>query len=96
MKPFWVSWWASGDVPFELRSPWWVTGERFPEGDIDAPTQKSVCAAVMAVDKNDAKTKVIAAHDELIELEWRFVRECKLGWSPYSDRFPQADWMVWS
>jgi len=29
------------------------------------------------------------------DVEWRFVEERPDDWSPFSDRFPQADWMEW-
>lgn len=92
MKPFWISWWQHPTVAHELHSPWWYTGER-GVGDDDA--QSSICAAVMAEDEDDAKRRVIAAHDEPVELEWRFVEERAPDWSPFNSRFLQSDWMVW-
>lgn len=91
MTPFWLSWYhpikAGG---FELNSPWWISGSRFePEAD-------TIVAAVKAVDEDDAWEIIRAAYDTPPEeIEKRF---CKVleAQEPFSERFPRADWMVWS
>jgi hypothetical protein len=89
MKNYWVSWYADEDVAFTLNTPWWCTGWRCADG------AATVCAAVKAMNEYDAKDVIVAAHDDLVSLEWRFVNERPDEWSPFCDRFPRADWMVW-
>jgi hypothetical protein len=88
---FWLSWWhMEADGAFEIVSPWWVSGER---GD----GAMAVCAAVLAVNEEAAKEAVMACHDLRPEtLEWRFCEQKAAGWSPFSSRFVQAEWMQWS
>lgn len=93
-KPFWLSWESRdphGLGTFELSSPWWISGY----GDDSA----LICAAVMAEDEDSAIDIVIASFDEPrpdgLDIDWRFVNEREPGWSPFSERFPKADWMVW-
>lgn len=88
IRPFWVSWYGTGKE-FELHSPWWISGWRD-----DQPT---ICAAVRAIDELSAKAQIIDAHDEVLDKlpEWRFVEERPEDWSPFSGRFPRADWMQW-
>lgn len=87
LKPFWVSWWSE-KLAFELHSPWWITGESH-DG------RKTVCAAVMASDQATALNTLLEAHDNPLDFEIRFSEEKPIGWSPFSDRFPRADWMDW-
>lgn len=86
---WWLSWYATADVgPFELHSPWWISGCRL---DDDART---VCAAIRASDEDAAREIVFASHDARpAQVEFRFIR--RLDRSPFSDRFPRADWMQW-
>jgi len=88
---YWVSWYHhKGMGDFELHSPWWISGERMSD---DA---KSICAAVEAQHEAGAKCAVFHAYDkEVTEIEWRFCNERADDWSPYCERFPKADWMVW-
>lgn len=88
---FWVSWFAA-DSPFTLESPWWISGARLFG---DGREQATVCAAVEADDEDDARWVIERAHDKRVSLEWRFVERKADNWSPYSERFPAAGWMVW-
>lgn len=92
-KPFWVSWYSPRELgPWQLRSPWWVSGFAL-EADGDVPT---ICAAVMAEDEAGAKQRVMASYDtEPSGLEWRFCEPRPADWSPFNDRFPAAKWMQW-
>jgi hypothetical protein len=78
---------------FELNSPWWISGE-----NDDAHI---ICAAVRARSEDHAKLLIIMSHDvEHVEwasqdINWRFVEERPDTWSPFSDRFPRAEWMKW-
>lgn len=92
MKNYWLSWRHIVDKlgPFELASPWWISGYA------PAINADSVCAAVKAVDVDQAKETIFKAYDVRPEtLEFRFCEERPVGWTPYSERFPQADWMEW-
>ena len=90
MNPCWLSWWHAG--AFELHSPWWESGWRIlADGDSD---QASICAAVMAENEDDAKRRVVEAHDDKsVDIEWRFVKERAESWEPFCERFPRAGWM---
>jgi hypothetical protein len=91
MNNYWLSWYHSTALgPFELHSPWWVSGERVSDG------AATVCAAVKANDEKSAKLAVIASYDETPTwLEWRFCEEKPVGWEPFGDRFPRGYWMQW-
>ena len=89
--PFWLSWWHSHEYmgAFELHSPWWVSGY----GD---DGRVSICAAICARNAIDASKKVWCSYDkEPPTLNFRFCEERPPGWSPFSERFPRADWMEW-
>jgi len=86
-KPFWLSWIAK-DADFTIPFPWWVSG--FTD---DTPI---VCCAVWAQDEEKAKQIIKDAHfvgDP--DIEFRFCEEKAPDWSPFCDRFPRADWMIW-
>lgn len=87
-KPYWISWWADKTIMFEWNGPWWVSGYR---GD----NKESIAAAVIAESEEDARKKILASHDQSVDLEWRFVLERPLDWKPFSDRFMKAQWMIW-
>lgn len=91
MTKFWVSWHHTDKLgEFELHSPWWVSGQR---GDDDAA---SICAAVQADSAQGAMNLVLKSYDETPQsLEWRFVEDRSEDWTPFSGRFPKADWMQW-
>ena len=64
-RPFWVSWWHR-DVGFTWAGPWWISAVRADDAD-------AVCAAVMALDEDDARARIAAAHEDPEALiEWRF------------------------
>jgi hypothetical protein len=90
-KKFWVSWYHkddSGDGPFELGSPWWVSGSY--TGGV------TIVAAALAPDEDSAKTKILGAYDSADpRLEWRFCDVQADDWVPFTGRFPRAEWMVW-
>lgn len=88
-KNYWISWYHVREFgEFELHFPWWVTGTRVYD------RAETVCAAVQAESEADARLMVEAAYDRPpYDVEWRFVTEKPLGWSPYSDRFRQGEWM---
>jgi hypothetical protein len=88
---FWISWYHTEDLgPFELHSPWWVSGYR---GDDDAAT---ICAAVHADSEHAAKNIIDRAYDSPPgQLEFRFCEARGPRWVPFSERFPKAEWMVW-
>lgn len=87
---WWVSWW--GQSGFNLRLPWWISGER--DGEDDEGRVSSFCAAVLA-NSEDAARAVIANTTGTKIAEWRFVEPRPVDWSPFCDRFPRADWMQW-
>lgn len=93
LKNFWVSWYCKpGSMgKFELHWPWWVSGMRMSD------EAETICAAVRAESSDAAMIIIEQAHDEPrpLPLEWRFVSPRDPSWSPFSDRFPKADWMKW-
>lgn len=91
MRRWWVSWYADGDTSFEWHGPWWISGHR----PMDRSTAHTIVAAVVADDADDAKAKIVAAHDKTVDLEWRFREARNDDWSPFCERFPRADWMRW-
>lgn len=90
LKNFWVSWFATPEQgEFEIHSPWWFSGTR-----LDGAS--TVVAAVKATDADAARIMVFESYDRPpFKLDWRFVEERPDDWSPFSDRFPRADWMKW-
>lgn len=92
MRRYWISWYAPPELgPFELHSPWWISGRRCSD---DALT---ICAAIQAADEDAVREVVYASFDERpASLEFRFCHEAEPEWIPFCDRFPRADWMVWS
>jgi len=97
LRNYWVSWYCPPDKygKFELHWPWWETGFRLSDN------ASTICAAVRAVSEHQARLIVAMAHDADVmdwasrEIEWRFVDEQPSVWSPYGDRFQEADWMRW-
>jgi hypothetical protein len=90
MKNWWISWWHETEFgAYEFRGPWWISGE-------DAGGRQSVCAAVRAPSEEAAEALVSHLYDAGgIEPEIRFCEERPVGWSPFCDRFPRANWMEW-
>jgi len=88
---WWISWYAHPeDGPFELHTPWWVSGFTMED-----PSRDTIVAAVQAESEEDAWDVVLMSYDEVpTQLEKRFCDP--LGdKEPFSDRFPRADWMQW-
>lgn len=89
LRSYWCSW--STRETHELHYPWWVSGTILRNNSEDATIY---CAAVRAESEHDARAIIRTAYVAPPRfLEWRFVDECTDDWSPYSDRFPRADWM---
>lgn len=88
---YWISWYseASADT-FELHSPWWTSGYAFdPDRDI-------LVAAVRASDEAEAWAIIEGAYDNPGGVyERRFCDVLPESVPPFSDRFPQAEWMAW-
>jgi hypothetical protein len=94
-KAFWISWqhYMEAMGPFELHSPWWVSGYG---NDEDGPYD-SICAAVRANDEEAAKALVAASYDDAPDtVKWRFCEPRPDTWTPFCERFPKTDWMKWS
>lgn len=94
MKRYWCRFTALATElqHFEYHGPWWLTGEvcaRVP--------QHCICAAVQAESDEGAKAILAGCFDR--GHGWAqvdFVIEKPEGWTPFSERFPQADWMQWA
>lgn len=91
---WWASWYAPAPMgEFELHSPWWVSGYALDEHEEHVPI---VCAAVRAGTETEAMAEVCAAYDNppaAEDVRWRFCET--LDGSPFTDRFPQSEWMAW-
>lgn len=90
---FWVSFWGDNTVlpHFEMHRPWWISGE-------DMAERKAICCAVIAPDEEAVKKYVRSCFDKgkaPDTIEYRFINIRRDDWSPFSDRFPKADWMDW-
>lgn len=101
MKRFWISWYHTPVMgQFELHSPWWVSGARHVADRLafdEVREEPTICAAVQADHEEAAKAIVQASYDvPPHEIEWRFCEERPDDWSPFSGRFPKADWMKWT
>lgn len=90
MNNYWISWWHEPSFsPFELYSPWWISGEAHDGA-------QSICAAIKAIDEHDARCIVLNSYDSLPDkLRFRFNSYREKDWTPFSDRFQKADWMKW-
>lgn len=98
-KKWWVSWFWPPDLgSFTLYWPWWISGSRvtLDKNDRIKEEEHTICAAIQAESEEAAMGIVIACFDEKPKaMEWRFVEEKPDDWSPFCDRFPRADWMLW-
>ncbi len=93
LKPYWLSW-TSKTEAFVMYFPWWISGYECHEKE-DRPT---ICAAVWARSQQAAKDIIKNSHFEQsdgLNIEYRFCEERPLDWSPFCDRFPRGDWMIW-
>lgn len=89
LTPFWISFWTSTPEHFEYHGPWWESGSDFDD-------RRSLCAAVMAEDEEDAKRIISKAFDDgFAPDDWRFAEPEETAWSPFNDRFQRQDWMKW-
>jgi hypothetical protein len=94
MNAYWISYYVPEDrmKDFELHSPWWISGETMEDR-----IRVTVVAAVRAMTEAAAAKRFRDAFDSRPEFEERFITEVDgRGWSPFSDRFPQAEWMAWT
>ena len=87
---FWISWIHEEEMGgFELHSPWWISGS-------GERSEITICAAVRACSQEYAMGFIRTAYDTPpTGLIFRFVEERPVNWSPFSARFPRADWMKW-
>lgn len=87
MNRYWISWeYKENTGEFELHRPWWVSGY----GDDYA----TICAAVIAENEDKAKELIYDCYDIAPAIiKFRFCLEEPSTWSPFTDRFPMAEWM---
>lgn len=85
---WWLSWYQKPEEPFTLSWPWWRTGET---GD----GMMTICAAIQAESREAAERAIADAMDHDFAILWRFCERKHRYWSPFSDRFPRAPWMMW-
>lgn len=91
MNRYWISWYSMTPLSeFEYHGPWWVSG-------YDAEDNPTVCAAVVAENEEVAEEIILGSYDhpENTDVRWRFAEERDSSWEPFTQRFPQADWMKW-
>ena len=92
IKNFWVRWYSPKDRQFESIFPWWISGYFYDDND---NAMVILVAAVKAVDENAAEEIIKSSYDEYYQdLNFSFVNEKSLEWSPFCDRFQKANWMV--
>lgn len=96
LRNFCVRWVSPGAPIVTLTSPWWPDGVETTETSLGLRqgTAPVFVAAVRAVDKAHAERVVfrgVTGADVVVE----FVKEMPSDWSPFSERFPRADWMDW-
>lgn len=91
MKKYWISWkHCAYFSPFEIHSPWWISGK---SADCE---YSMICAALKAKDEEKACEFIYKSYDkEPKEIEFRFCQHQDKDWSPFSERFPKAEWMKW-
>lgn len=93
-KRFWISWYSVGS--FTYRGPWWESGLQYGVDDVGRPQDMpTFVAAVIADSMSEAMQVIIDAHDGKGPRNWRFCQEYTEPWTPFSERFPRADWMEW-
>lgn len=95
LRKWWISWLNDPEgpglspleVPHRGEWPTWVTGF---DGKHD-----TICAAVVAIDEEEAKGLVREAYESDVEPDFRFVEARPDDWSPYAPRFPERKEMYW-
>jgi len=90
MTSFWLSWIHNSERmgEFELHWPWWISGHT-------ADDSETICAAIRAENALAAQSVIYHAYDNPTPLTFRFCGRRDTYWSPFTDRFPRADWMEW-
>lgn len=100
MKKWWVSWFAHPFVGFTLTSPWWLVdvssgvGKALGSAKFEASHGGVITAHVIAESDAQARQLIIAAHEVPVVLTFRFTTRQGKYWTPFSQSFPRADWMV--
>lgn len=88
-RPYWISWYDAGPSRFTLDVPWWISAQT-------ADGTSIFCAAVWAANEQAAKDLIFNAYDTPpFTIQWRFCHRKEPSWSPFSERFPRAEWMRW-
>jgi hypothetical protein len=101
MNAYWISWYHHpDDGPFELHTPWWVSGCTLEEVQRD-----TIVGAVQADSEDDAWQVVYESYDTPpTRIEPRFCDKlddeakgvsAREPWTEVDGRFPRADWMQW-
>lgn len=95
MKRFWLSWHETG--PHDYKGPWWTSGKSVQMDPVSyMPKEVNHCfAAVLAENAYAAQTIIMDRHLGVRPVSFLFVQEMPSNWEPFSDRFPQHDWMEW-
>lgn len=96
MNNYWILWYSrEEDRPFELQTPWWITGE----SDCNDVPCEIIGAALKARDEKDAMEQVYKAHDVRPEsIDFRLIEKQRDDWNPLADttgRYPPKKWMKW-
>ena len=93
-RGWWVGWYMPTELAptFEGHFPWWESG--YAPDEHSNFTIGTMVGAVLADSADAAKAFVVASFDVPPEVEWRWEPE-PIARSPFSDRFPQAEWMAW-
>jgi hypothetical protein len=96
-QKWWVSWYETPDMYeacicalADTRLPIWPSGFRVSD---DAST---MVAAVQAENEEAAREQITSLYRGIWDIEWRFVEKRPDDWSPFCDRFPWAEWMLWT
>jgi len=88
LKPYWLSWVATNH-DYCIHFPHWSSGE-------DADGNSILCCAVWATSEKKAKGIINNCHfAPNTNLSFRFCEEKPIGWTPFCERFPRANWMIW-
>lgn len=88
VRGWWISWYSPDSTPlstFELHSPWWRSGY--------SDDATILVAAVLADDEAAAWALIESSYDNPTTITRRFCEP--LDESPFSSRWPRADWHAW-